>query len=45
MLIGFSIYQPPGHNAPGFDVVVTTEIGAFVGLGLAILAFIGGCSA
>ncbi len=42
VLIGFSIYQPPGHEAPGYDVVITTQVGAYVGLGLAILAFIGG---
>jgi hypothetical protein len=42
VLIAISIIQPPGHPVPGYDLVITAQIGAYVGLGLAVLAFIGG---
>jgi hypothetical protein len=42
VLIAISIITPPGHGAEGYDVLITTRIGAYIGLLFAVLALIGG---
>lgn len=41
-LILYSVISPPGHGAAGYTVIVTPQIGVYVGLAFSALAVIGG---
>ncbi|MEA2348644.1 MAG: hypothetical protein QOG62_2431 [Thermoleophilaceae bacterium] len=41
-LILYSIISPPGHGATGYTVIVTAQVGVYIGVAFSALAVIGG---